>query len=297
MSNFAILRVQKLKSRAEVRRSIGHAFRTKDTPNADPARGSANTHFGATTAEHAIAKFDAAMPEKVRSNAVVCVEYLVTASPEAMHGKTRQQQDDYFKDALRWIAANHGGSNLVYAGVHRDETTPHLYCYVVPKDDKGRLNCRAFLGGAKALVDMQSDFAEKVGQPHGLVRGQQHSKARHTSVRQWYAQIEPTARKNERDRAVIAETAQRMIDEGDKMRAQRLAIKEQAAQLAEERLEIQRLYEAMTPREQEKAASRYHDIKEREEAAQKAISRPAKDQENGFEGGGLPAPGAKKPRL
>ena len=61
--------------------------------------------------------------------------------------------------------------NLIYAGIHRDETTPHLYAYVVPIDPQGKLNCRHFLGGAKALSQMQTDFAEQVGQRHGLQRG------------------------------------------------------------------------------------------------------------------------------
>lgn len=56
-------------------------------------------------------------------------------------------------------------------GIHRDETTPHLYAYIVPIDERGRLNCRAFYGGAGALRLMQTDFAERVGRKHGLERG------------------------------------------------------------------------------------------------------------------------------
>ena len=57
---------------------------------------------------------------------------------------------DSFNDALKWLRERHGGSNVVYAGIHRDETTPHMYAYVVPLDEAtGRLNCRKWLGGAK----------------------------------------------------------------------------------------------------------------------------------------------------
>ena len=36
---------------------------------------------------------------------------------------------------------------MVYAGVHRDESTPHMYAYVVPLDEStGRLNARRWLG-------------------------------------------------------------------------------------------------------------------------------------------------------
>lgn len=167
-----------------------HAFRAQDTPNADKTRTPENTHIGANSVTEGMAAFNAALPEKYRKNAVLAVEYLVTASPDAMKGKGRADQDAYFADALDWLKAKHGADNVVYAGIHRDETTPHMYAYVVPKDpDTGKLNCRRFLGGAKALNEMQTDFAAKVGQRHGLQRGIEGSKARHTTVQQYYAAL------------------------------------------------------------------------------------------------------------
>lgn len=188
---YAILRVQKLKSAVAVHRSMKHAFRAQETPNADKSRTPDNTHIGAHSVAEGMAAFREALPEKVRKNAVQCVEYLMTASPEAMQGKTREQQDAYFQDSLNWLRKRHGAENVIYAGIHRDEKTPHMYAYVVPKDpDTGRLNCRRFLGGAVALREMQTDFAEQVGKQHGLQRGIEGSKAKHQRVSQFYAQIE-----------------------------------------------------------------------------------------------------------
>ena len=187
---FAILRTQKLKSPVAVRRSMKHAFRAQETPNADMARTPENTHIGAQSVDEGMAAFNAALPEKYRKNAVLAVEYLVTASPEAMNAMDRAGQDAYFADALDWLKEKHGVENVVYAGIHRDESTPHMYAYVVPKDpETGRLNCRRFLGGAKALSEMQTDFAVKVGQRHGLERGIEGSKARHITVQQYYAAL------------------------------------------------------------------------------------------------------------
>lgn len=188
---FAILRTAKLKHAASVRRSLKHAFREQDTPNADPARADQNTHLGAASVAEAMAKAEALWPEKRRKDAVLVVEYLVTGSPEDLKGKTRQQQDAYFADALDWLRERHGAQNVVYAGIHRDEHTPHLYAYVVPLDAAtGRLNAKKWLGGAKALTEMQTEFAERVGKAHGLERGIEGSKARHQTVRQFYAGIE-----------------------------------------------------------------------------------------------------------
>lgn len=187
---YAILRVQKLKHTASIRRSLKHAFREQDTPNADPDRTPDNTHVGAASVDEAMAKVADLLPEKRRSDAVLAIEYLVTGSPEAMAAMTPQQQDAYLRQSLDWIRERHGAANVVYAGIHRDETTPHLYAYAVPLDaDTGRLNAKRWLGGAKALTEMQTEFAERVGKAHGLQRGIEGSKATHQRVRQHYAEL------------------------------------------------------------------------------------------------------------
>ena len=230
---YAILRTQKLKSGAGVRRSLVHAFRERETPNAERERTPDNTHIGAANVDQALDAFSArlATQEKVRSNAVLAVEYLVTASPEDMHAKTREQQDAYFADALEWLKAKHGAENVVYAGIHRDETTPHMYAYVVPIDERGKLNCRAFLGGAKALSKMQTDFAEQVGQQHALARGVEKSRARHQTVRQWYGKVQSMADdpRLKPARYVVVPEAPGLLDIGEKRRAMEEARKQAEA--------------------------------------------------------------------
>ena len=120
---YAILRVQKLKSSAAVHRSMKHTFRAQDTPNADPALTPDNTHIGAQNVAEGMAAFRARLPE-VRKDAVQCVEYLMTASPEVMQAKSRDEQDAYFRDSLEWLKKRHGSENVIYAGIHRDEKTP-----------------------------------------------------------------------------------------------------------------------------------------------------------------------------
>lgn len=198
--NYAILRVQKLKTNTEVRGSLRHAFRAQDTPNADPSREHENTHSGADSVEEAMKAYKARLPEKVRKNGVRCIEYLMTASPEKMNELSRDKQDAYFEDALEWLKEKHGAENVVYSGIHRDETTPHMYAYVVPlsqekdQDGKlvkpGKLNCREFLGGTKhVLSELQTDFAENIGKKHGLDRGIKGSKAKHQTIQQYYTKL------------------------------------------------------------------------------------------------------------
>ena len=189
---YAILRVQKLKDKGSIRRSLKHSFRTQDTPNADPERTPDNSHLFSHTVDQAMDNLTKRLDTQktIRKNAVLAVEYLVTGSPETINGKTRKEQDHYFQDAVQWLKEKHGAENVIYAGVHRDEQTPHLYAYVVPIDEKGKLNCRAFLGGSKMLNEMQTDFAKTVGLKHGLERGIEGSKAKHQSIKKHYASIQ-----------------------------------------------------------------------------------------------------------
>ena len=61
---------------------------------------------------------------------------------------------------------------MIFGGIHRDETTPHMYLYVVPLDEKtGRLNCRKWLGERDALNKLQTNFHKDVAQEFGLDRG------------------------------------------------------------------------------------------------------------------------------
>ena len=209
--NYAILRVQKLKTNNAVRGSLRHAFREQNTPNADPARLDDNSHIGAKDVASAMAAYKERLPDKVRKNGVRCIEYLMTASNEKMADMNRGEQDAYFKDALGWLREKHGAENVVYAGIHRDETTPHMYAYVVPHSQErdkegnlkkpGKLNCREFLGGSKhVLSELQDEFAERVGKVHGMDRGVKGSKARHQTIKQYYTNLN-AQQQNRYDRA------------------------------------------------------------------------------------------------
>ncbi len=129
------------------------------------------------------------LPEKRRKDAVLAIEYLVTASPGDMKLKSQHEQILYFTDSLIWLKERHG-QNVFYAGLHFDETTPHLFAYAVPLDpDTGRLNAKKWLGGPQALSEMQTDFAEKVGAKHQLERGILGSRAKHQTIKHFYGAL------------------------------------------------------------------------------------------------------------
>mgnify|MGYP001616919800 CR=1 FL=1 len=199
---FAILRIKKISGaggtgRANLSAAFAHNLRERNTPNADAGRLHDNTILkGPSTVTEAMAAWDARAPENVRRNAVPAVEFVVTASPEALASMSRTDQDEYFRRALDWIELRHGADNVLSAVVHRDETSPHLQVMVIPLDDRGRLNARELVGGKTTLNRMQTDFAQTVGLPCGLERGREKSGATHQSIREYYARASQPAETN-----------------------------------------------------------------------------------------------------
>lgn len=180
--NFAILRVAKLKNIGALAASGQHNFRERDTKNADGHRTPMNQNGGAKSARELVQSVSDLLPQKRRKDAVIALEYLVTASPEHFGPDWRERENfgtEYFNDALKWLAARHGPENVVCATVHLDESTPHLVAYVVPKTKDGRLAAKDFCGGRAVLSKMQTSFAQEVGQKHGLQRGVEKSGAVH----------------------------------------------------------------------------------------------------------------------
>lgn len=143
---------------------------------------------GATSSVELARAVLARLPMKRRRDAVVCIEYLITASPEAFkrHGGTMPDTGGYFDQAMTWLSAYHGGANIVCAELHLDERTPHLVAYITPLTQDGRLSARDFLGGPTTLRKMQTDFHHSCGKPFGLARGIKGSMAQHQAIRRYY---------------------------------------------------------------------------------------------------------------
>ena len=184
--NYAILRTAKLKTMGNIGGSLAHNYRTIETPNADPNRILENIHT-VPSPEAVKQAIQDRLPEKRRADAVLCIEYLITASPE-WDGWGNDKEDEFFKRSGQWLIDKHGAENIAGMSIHRDITTPQLVAYVVPIDQKGKLNCKDFLGGRAKLSQMQTDFANQV-KDLGLTRGKEGSKARHTSIKAYYHDI------------------------------------------------------------------------------------------------------------
>lgn len=106
---------------------------------------------------------------KTRSNSVLALDTIYTASPDFFQGKTNQQNDDFFKDCLQFHQERFG--HIVSAVIHYDETTPHLHVISVPLTPDNRLSARDVIGNKAKMSKTQDSFFEQVGKSYGLERG------------------------------------------------------------------------------------------------------------------------------
>lgn len=120
-----------------------------------------------------------------RSNSVVALDTLYTASPQFFDGKTQEQTEHFFKECLQFHQERFG--HIISAVIHYDETTPHLHVVSVPLTQDGRLSARDVIGNKAKMSKTQDQFFEQVGKVYGLDRGERgdgQEKKRHTSAQE-----------------------------------------------------------------------------------------------------------------
>jgi len=189
MAAYAIMRCKKLSGMGSVAAALKHCYRERETPNADAERTPDNEHRAARSTDEAMGRLRKLLPEKRRKDAVLAVEYVMTASPEWWKSASQEQQAAFFDRAHKWLADKYGADRIITASIHRDETTPHLSAFVVPLTQDGRLSAKEFIGGRDKMRADQTSFAEAV-RDLGLERGIEGSKARHTRIRAFYEALE-----------------------------------------------------------------------------------------------------------
>ena len=186
---YAIMRCKKLATLGTVASALQHCYRDRDTPNADANRTPDNVHCAARSTDEAMGKLRDLLPDKRRKDAVLAVEYVMTASPEWWATASQAQQQTFFSQARTWLANKYGEDRIVAATVHLDEATPHLSAFVVPLTQDGRLAAKDFIGGRDKMRADQTSFAEAM-RPLGLERGIERSRATHQRVQSHYAALQ-----------------------------------------------------------------------------------------------------------
>ncbi len=189
MSNYAIMRFQKYKvgSVANIERHQKHRDRLRN--RAHPERESENRTWKrgektmTRTIKKAIKEQEKATGRKVRKDANVLCELVLTFSPE-MEGKVNLSE--WVKANFSWVRNTFGKGKMIRADLNRDEATTHLHCFVIMTDDNGKFNSSRFFNKKKQIIEMQDSYAEAMS-PFGLVRGEskEQTGARHKTLHEW----------------------------------------------------------------------------------------------------------------
>lgn len=191
---YGIARIAKLKA-GNINSSELHVNRERNTPNANEQVTNIRL-----IGEGDLRRLDDVVRDKIsdqtiRKNAVLCVEMLLTASPEYFRPQEPSRAGYYEAQKLKawqqavtkWLDEEYG-DRLVRAELHLDESTPHIHAYLVPLDERGKLNCRGIFGGRQKLSQFQDSYAAAMS-PLGLERGIKGSRAKHTKLKQYYAAV------------------------------------------------------------------------------------------------------------
>lgn len=193
---FAVMRFEKLKTFGNIAGVESHCLRLRETSNADSNSSKFNRCIvGDGNISSSVKKRIG--NRKIRKNAVLAIEFLLSASPEyfrpdhSENGGVFQQDrvESFEKAALDWLTNTFGNKNIVSVVTHLDEQTPHLHAIFVPIDPTtDKLNASKWFDGKKALTELQTSFANSVAHL-GLKRGVERSTATHFRISEYYAHV------------------------------------------------------------------------------------------------------------
>ncbi len=191
----AIARIAKLKGNG-LSASELHTSRQRDTPNANPDQPNQRL-VGSALANETLEQLvrQRIGTQRIRKDAVLCVELLLSVSPEYFRPTEPSRAGYWEVDKLerfqwtvqQWLSATYG-DRIIRAELHLDEATPHIHAYLVPLDERGRLNCKGLFGSREQLRQFQDSYAQAL-EPLGVERGIRGSRATHTAIQAYYGAV------------------------------------------------------------------------------------------------------------
>lgn len=166
MANYAIMRFMKIKA-AGCGGIEAHNERQKEAyasnPDIDPKRTDLNYHLVYPTDSYrnlCQQRIDEEKVKRVRKDAVMLVETVITASNDFIKNMDIPQQRAFFDWALQFYQKEIGEENIISAVVHIDEKTPHMHLSFVPITKDGRLSAKDIIGNKKKLCEWQDKYYE-----------------------------------------------------------------------------------------------------------------------------------------
>ena len=203
---YCFMRIEKIKTKNSMTRRYQHNYRLIDIKNADPSKKDLNEKLvklnGKTYGEafderiSSMGYYQRKPGEKektVRSNAVLGLEVVLTFSREDIGNVDLEK---WKQDNIEWLNKTFNankekyGNNVLSAQYHADEEgNVHIHAFVVPIDDKGKLNASYYIDGKQKMRELQTSYGNLMKENHNLKRGLENSVAKHEQVRHFYGAL------------------------------------------------------------------------------------------------------------
>ncbi len=191
VANYAVIRMEKYKKDRlnGTQKHNQREFQKSKNENIDRGRSHLNYDLvngqPISYAQAVREKIEGRIKRKVRDDAVLVSEFLITASPDYMNGLSETEQRRYFEAAVDHLKEKYTAENMLYATVHMDEATPHMHVGIVPITEDGRLSAKDFFNGKLKMKAIQDDFhRHMVKSGFDLERGEPSEK-KHENVHQY----------------------------------------------------------------------------------------------------------------
>lgn len=205
-----ILRTEKVKSRSQITQAAEHNFRLRMQTNIDPSRSHLNKILWnsldvdtekASDLQIKLSEFYSKLGIKEKSNNVLMMEFVVSASPEFFSGKKNSEIEEWAKHQVEFFKKEFG-EQLKIAVLHLDEKTPHLHFMIGTeiksvkkyKNQKGEFfketwSLKADRYNPEFLVSLHDRHA-LWNKKYKLERGVRGSMRKHKSLKEFYEMVD-----------------------------------------------------------------------------------------------------------
>jgi hypothetical protein len=198
---YSYLHAVKLKTFGNIASVGAHNSRAQPPPNSDPKKKD-HLLLGSMNLTSDVKKHLAEKGiSKLRKNGVIALELLLAFSPEYLRDSEGKYLPNSGIKLKKWVNSSFNwlqhkfGDRLVNVWLHGSEANYHIHATIIPseKKDSGKwkLNARGITGGREKLSELQDSYAASVSSL-GLKRGVKGSKAKHQTLKKYYAQVNDT---------------------------------------------------------------------------------------------------------
>lgn len=114
-----------------------------------------------------------------RKDAVLCNEWIFSASNDFFQGISDSEEKRFFESCVEFMKERYG--HVIYATVHKDESTPHMHMGMIPLTSDGRLSNKSIFTRTE-LKSLHTALYEHLTQDGFALEKPQANDKKHLSV-------------------------------------------------------------------------------------------------------------------